>query len=48
MTAPDAPKRDVVGAKEEVKLERNFSFLSCLGLAFTTLNSWCGECLASY
>lgn len=47
MTAPDAPdvptkrERDVVD--KEVKLERNFSFLSCLGLAFTTLNSWCGE-----
>ncbi len=26
--------------------ERSFSFLSCLGLAFTTLNSWCGERLS--
>lgn len=23
-----------------VELERNFSFLSCLGLAFAMLNSW--------
>lgn len=39
-------KRDagLVGRVDnKVKLERNFSFLSCLGLAFTTLNSWCGK-----
>lgn len=24
----------------EVEMERNFSFLSCLGLAFAMLNSW--------
>lgn len=30
----------------EVQLERNFSFLSSLGLAFTLLNSWTGmSCL---
>lgn len=28
----------------EVQLERNFSFLSALGLAFSLLNSWTGEC----
>jgi hypothetical protein len=28
---------------DEVPLERNFSFLSSLGLAFTLLNSWTGE-----
>lgn len=27
----------------EVQLERNFSFLSALGLAFSLLNSWTGE-----
>jgi hypothetical protein len=26
-------------------LERNFSFWSCLGLAFAILNSWNGACL---
>lgn len=30
----------VVPVVEEVALERNFSFLACLGLAFTLLNSW--------
>lgn len=30
----------------EVRLERRFSFLSCLGLAFILLNSWTGECRA--
>lgn len=30
----------VVPVVEEVALERNFSFLASLGLAFTLLNSW--------
>lgn len=33
----------VEGVATEVQLERNFSFLSALGLAFSLLNSWTGE-----
>lgn len=29
---------------DAVELERNFSFLSTLGLAFSLLNSWTGKC----
>jgi hypothetical protein len=32
-----------VSGTEPVHLERNFSFLSCLGMAFAMLNSWTGE-----
>lgn len=33
----------VEGITDGVQLERNFSFLSALGLAFSLLNSWTGE-----
>lgn len=33
-------RHEVLPVVEEVALERNFSFLSSLGLAFTLLNSW--------
>jgi hypothetical protein len=38
------PKESAVHDEHAPHPERSFSFLSCLGLAFTTLNSWCGEC----
>jgi hypothetical protein len=36
----DLSRHEVHPVVEEVALERNFSFLSSLGLAFTLLNSW--------
>ncbi|BEI80392.1 hypothetical protein CcaverHIS002_0109210 [Cutaneotrichosporon cavernicola] len=36
----DPSRHEVHPVVEEVALERNFSFLSSLGLAFTLLNSW--------
>jgi len=53
-TASDDSKINVVEAAPSVshrheglgggvELERNFSFLSCLGLAFALINSWTGK-----
>ncbi len=33
----------VAPADAPVELERRFSFLACLGLGFSLLNSWTGE-----
>lgn len=44
-TMSEAKEEPAVQTQHEDKPERSFSFLSCLGLAFTTLNSWCGASL---
>lgn len=33
----------IANADAPVELERRFSFLACLGLGFSLLNSWTGE-----
>lgn len=43
IAAVDERTRLLVDNEGEVELERNFSFVSALGLAFTLLNTWTGE-----
>lgn len=40
---PDKLKDDAHTGVTGVQLERNFSFLAILGVAFSILNSWTGE-----
>lgn len=49
-TSPDSPEKlkdsdavDTIDTVQGVQLERNFSFLAILGVAFSILNSWTGE-----